>query len=71
MPRGRNQKVSAKEIFEICQLNSREPFGAQEISQELPIGEERTRERLNSLAEDGFIGRKKIGGRNVYWIQRV
>jgi hypothetical protein len=68
MPRGRNESVSLKEIFEVCQ-GINEPFGAKEASGFLPIGEERTRERLNELSDTGPLCRKKIGGANVYWIR--
>jgi predicted ArsR family transcriptional regulator len=40
---------------------------ASEVAAELPIGRRGVYKRLEQLAEDGKLERKKIGGRGTVW----
>jgi len=66
-PRGRTETVSNGDVINAA-LSLPDPcFGKQEVAEKLSIGPERTRQRLNSLAESGVFESKKIGGSTVYW----
>lgn len=52
---------AACEIDTLC-------FGCAEVAAHLDIGAERTRAKLDGLADDGVLEAKRIGGTAVYWI---
>jgi len=41
---------------------------APEIEPQTQVGEKQTRNRLDSLYEDGYLNRRKVGSTNVYWL---
>lgn len=41
---------------------------APEIAPHTEVGEKQTRNRLETLYEDGFLNRRKVGSTNVYWL---
>jgi len=51
---------AACDIDELC-------FGCAEVAAGLDIGAERTRAKLDSLADEGVLEAKRIGGTAVYW----
>lgn len=64
---GRPQRVSDEEILEVFRESSDPVLIASEVAEELPIGRRGVYKRLEQLAEDGELGRKKIGGRGTVW----
>jgi len=41
---------------------------APEIEPYTDVGEKQTRNRLDSLADDGLLRRRRVGNANVYWL---
>jgi len=41
---------------------------APEIEPETGVGEKQTRNRLESLFENGLLHRRRVGSTNVYWL---
>jgi len=41
---------------------------APEVEPHTGVGEKQTRNRLDSLYDDGLLRRRKIGSANVYWL---
>lgn len=41
---------------------------APEIEPETEVGEKQTRNRLNKLADEGYLKQRKVGNTNVYWL---
>lgn len=41
---------------------------APEITPETNVGEKQTRNRLDSLSDDGYLNSRKVGSTNVYWL---
>jgi len=41
---------------------------APEIEPRTEVGEKQTRNRLDSLVEDGLLKYRKVGSTNVYWL---
>ena len=41
---------------------------APEIEPRMSVDEKQTRNRLDSLTEEGFLKRRKVGSTNVYWL---
>lgn len=64
---GRPPRVSDDEILEVFQESSDPALIASEVAEELPIGRRGVYKRLEKLAEDGELERKKIGGRGTIW----
>lgn len=66
-PGGRPPEVSNKEILDVFR-RSNDPFLiASEVADELTVGRRAVYKRLEQLAEEGYLGRKKIGGRGTGW----
>lgn len=64
---GRPPEVTDEEILDVFR-RADEPFLiASEVADELPIGRRGVYGRLDTLHEDGTLGRKKIGGRGTGW----
>jgi len=68
MPRGRPQKVTDKEILEICKATDGPSFTAAEIAKKVSIGPETVRGRLDSLVNLGVLAVKKPSSEKIYWI---
>lgn len=67
MTRGRNGVDLYDDVYMACR-KVEDPFGAKRVSEELPIGYESTRRKLNELVEEGCLAKKTIGNTGVYWI---
>lgn len=61
------QKVSDKEIINILRNHDDPVLSTGEITEELPIGQRATYNRLQSLSDAGQVVKKKIGARGVIW----
>jgi len=67
MTRGRKIMATQEEVLEAaCDVDDL-CFGCAEVAAALDIGAERTRAKLDGLAEDGVLDAKRIGGVAVYW----
>lgn len=64
---GRPPQVTDEEILEVLRESGDPVLIASEVAEELPIGRRGVYNRLEQLAEDGRLGRKKIGGRGTVW----
>ena len=64
---GRPPAVTDEEILDQFRESDDPVLIASEVADELPIGRRGIYKRLESLAEDGRLGRKKIGGRGTVW----
>jgi predicted ArsR family transcriptional regulator len=64
---GRPPRVSDEEILAVFHESSDPVLIASEVAEELPIGRRGVYKRLEQLAEEGELGRKKIGGRGTVW----
>jgi hypothetical protein len=69
MPRGRSETISNGEIIAVAKSLDGQCFGVSEVAEEIPIGVERTRQRLLNMRDSGELGHKKIGRSNVFWIR--
>lgn len=68
---GRKPRATDEEILEVVQEADAPVLSTAEVARELPIDRRSTLTRLHSLADDGELEYKKIGGRNtVWWIAR-
>jgi len=64
---GRPPKVSDDEILAVFRESQDPVLIASEVAEQLPIGRRGVYKRLEQLAEEGELGRKKIGGRGTVW----
>lgn len=64
---GRPPTVSDEEILDVFRGANDPVLIASEVAEELPIGRRGVYKRLESLAENGELGKKKIGGRGTVW----
>lgn len=64
---GRPPRVSDDEILAVFRESQDPVLIASEVAAELPIGRRGVYKRLEQLAEEGELGRKKIGGRGTVW----
>jgi len=64
---GRPPQVTDGEILDVFRGSDDPVLIASEIAEELPIGRRGVYKRLEQLAEEGELGRKKIGGRGTVW----
>jgi len=64
---GRPPRVSDDEIIAVFRESQDPVLIASEVAAELPIGRRGVYKRLEQLAEDGELERKKIGGRGTVW----
>jgi Fe2+ or Zn2+ uptake regulation protein len=64
---GRPPSVSDEEILDVFRESSDPVLIASEVADEVSIGRRGVYKRLKQLAEDGQLGRKKIGGRGTVW----
>lgn len=60
-------------LFQYILLTADDPvLSTSEVADELPIGERATLKRLQSLADDGYVEKKKPGGKAyVWWVEGV
>lgn len=66
MARGRKSAASDERVLlELLLYTDRAAFGP-ELAENLPVGDERVRQILSELEEDGFVDISKVGGSNVY-----
>lgn len=65
---GRPPKVSDEAIINLVQEEERPFSTASDVADQLPIGNDAVRHRLNNLAEDGRINREKVGRSVVWWV---
>jgi len=61
------QKASDKDIIDVLRKHDDPVLSTGEITEELPIGQRATYNRLQSLSDDNQIEKKKIGARGVIW----
>ena len=64
---GRRPRVSDEEIVAVFRESQDPVLIASEVSAELSIGRRGVYKRLEQLAEEGKLERKKIGGRGTIW----
>ena len=64
---GRPPRVSDDEILAVFRESQDPVLIASEVAAELPIGRRGVYKRLEQLAEDDKLERKKIGGRGTVW----
>jgi predicted ArsR family transcriptional regulator len=64
---GRPPRVSDREILDVFRNSDDPVLIASEVAEELTIGRRGVYKRLEQLAENGKLGRKKIGGRGTVW----
>ncbi|RLM94379.1 hypothetical protein [Haloarcula sp. Atlit-7R] len=64
---GRPPRVSDNEILAVFRESQDPVLIASEVAAELPIGRRGVYKRLEQLADEGELGRKKIGGRGTVW----
>lgn len=66
-PSGTNEpQTTAEEIMEIMEPG--EPYSASEIGESFDLAHGTIHHRLNKMAEDGLIEKKKLGHRTVVWM---
>jgi len=66
-PRGRSKTAKIDDVIRAAQNIDDPCFSIDEVQQQLPVGDETTRQRLDDLATDGVLKRKKVGNAWVYW----
>jgi len=64
---GRPPSVSDEEILDVFRESSDPVLIASEVADEVSIGRRGVYKRLEQLADEGELGRKKIGGRGTVW----
>jgi len=67
VPAGRPPEVTNDEILDVFRRATEPVLIASEVADELSIGRRGVYKRLETLYEDGRLGRKKIGGRGTVW----
>jgi predicted ArsR family transcriptional regulator len=66
---GRTPTVSAEEVMQAIALHPEPVVTAKDINAELGLEPDGARERLKSLADDGYLEYKKPGGSAlVFWM---
>ena len=66
-PAGRKPRVTDEEILTVFRETDDPVLSTSEIAEDLPLQRRSVYDRLVSLAEEGRIKRKQIGGRNTVW----
>lgn len=67
---GRPPDVTNKEILEVFR-QSADPFlFTSEVADDLPIGRDGARKRLQKLAEDGCLQKKQRGKVIIWWLPK-
>lgn len=64
---GRKPRVTDAEIIAVLRESTDPVLSTAEVAGELPIKRRATLTRLQHLAEDGVLARKRTGGRNTVW----
>jgi len=59
--------VSRQEVLKAACETDGVAFGAAEVAERIDLGPARTREKLQAIAEDGTLHRKRIGATDVFW----
>jgi Mn-dependent DtxR family transcriptional regulator len=66
---GPEPKDDDVKVLKLVALHQPEPFvQAKWIESDMEVGEKRTRQRLDELAEEGYLRRRKVGSVNLYWL---
>lgn len=66
-PRGRNKTTHAEDVIRAAQGVDDPCFSVDEVRQRLAVSDETVRQRLDDLAADDVLDRKKVGNAWVYW----
>jgi hypothetical protein len=64
---GRKPRVTDEEILDLFRETADPVLSTAEIADALPIGRRGVLDRLHNLADEGKLGSKNIGGRNIVW----
>lgn len=65
---GRKPSVSPKEVIQAMALHPEPVVTPKDIHEDLGLTSDGARERMNSLAEEGYLEKKKVGSSAVvYW----
>lgn len=64
---GRPPRVSDEELLNVFREASDPVLIASEVASEVSIGRRGVYKRLEQLADEGALDRKKIGGRGTVW----
>ena len=67
MPSGRPKKVSDAEILRVMREHPDKAVTATEIAEEIGITSTGLLNRLNELAEGGYVHKKRAGANAVVW----
>lgn len=67
MAKGRGERVSDEEILAIFARIDSPVASTNEVAEQVDLGRRGTLKRLNELAEEGRIQRKKIDERRIVW----
>lgn len=67
MARGAPEQVTDEQMIEIAGAAQGPSFTVAEVTDRVPIGQERVRQRLMQLEAAGVIQKKKISGTNIFW----
>jgi len=66
---GREPQVSVEEVMKAIAMHPEPVVTASDINQQIGLGTDGARERLKSLAEDGYLGMKRPGSSAlVFWM---
>jgi len=67
MSRGRSKTMSDEEIIETIRSHPDEVVTAPEVAEEIDMTPAGVLKRLDQLAEEGVVTKKKVGSRAVVW----
>ena len=67
MSRGRSKTMSDEEIIETIRSHPDEVVTAQEVAEEIGMTPAGVLKRLDELAEQAVVTKKKVGSRAVVW----
>lgn len=64
---GRKPRVSDADILQLFRDSADPVLSTAEVADALPIKRRGALDRLHDLADEGRLGYKNIGGRNIVW----
>jgi predicted ArsR family transcriptional regulator len=67
---GRPPDVTDKEILNVFRQSGDPVLFTGEVADELPIGRDGVRKRLQELEQQGFIQKKQRGTAIVWWLEK-
>jgi len=67
MPRGRNRKVTDKELIEAARQVTGPSFTAGELAEIVGVHRETARAHLNNLVTSDVLEKKQPGADTIYW----